>query len=255
MFVKHFYLVFFERENEFPSSFTFTSDLTQAVVSCDLERVVGTFGDKITVMDTKSQKATSTIQAPGNINDLALSPDAILAVTNRDLLFVSSNFGAKEFKLPDEGTAVVSAGGFVFIGTKRGSLLKVEQATGKVLSTVQIGSSKITKLEAGQQGKLLGVGCSNGLLAIYSIAEDRLVSEDLKYHNMPITAIAFYNDDSRCLTAAHERDVHVWDLTSMKHVDVHEQIHRFSVNCLAPCPGGFYSAGHDGSLKRWTISN
>lgn len=175
------------------------------------------------VADMASQKITTTVTAPGAVNDLAISNDTILAVTNRDLLFVHSAAGSKEIKLSDEGTAVAILADSAFVGTKRGSLLKIELSSGKVLATTQIHSSKVTRIVPSQQGKLLGIGSSNGLLSIYSVADDRVVSDDLKYHNMPITAIAFYADDTRCLTAAHERDVRAWDLTKMKHLEAYER--------------------------------
>lgn len=247
--------VLFEKETEFPSSFTINSDLSQAVISADLSQVAGAFGDKITVIDVKSQKAGPPIQAPGSVNDVSISAAGVCAVTNRDLLFLQTAAGNKEVKLPEEGTAVAYAGAFVFVGTKRGGLLKADPASGKVQPVAQVGSGKITRLVLGQLGNLLAVGCSNGLLAVYSLAEDKLLADDLKYHNMPITAISFYDEDRKCLTAAHERDVHAWDLTTFQHTAVYEHVHRFAVLALAPAPQGFVSAGHDGSLKRWSINN
>lgn len=123
------------------------------------------------------------------------------------------------------------------------------------MTSTTIGSSKVTKVVLGNTGKIIGVGLGNGALAVYGLAEDSLLAQDLKYHNMPITAVAFSADDSLCYTAAHERTLHSWDLTKMKHLDAFDSIHRFAVNCIEPCDGGFYTAGHEGSLKRWTVSN
>ena len=215
-----------ENEQAFATSFALGHEVSLAVVAKDLSRIVVAFGDKITVVDVASKKMQSTIGVQGNVNDLAMADGSILAVTNRDTLVVQSLTGTKEIKLADEGTAVIAAHGFAYVGTKRGSLVKVDLASGKIVATTQISSSKVTRLAVGHQGKLVAVGSSNGLLSVYSLADDKVVSEDLKYHNMPITAIAFDSNDTRCLTAAHERDVHSWDLIKMKHLDVFESRSR-----------------------------
>lgn len=209
-------------EQAFAASFAIGGDVNHAAVSADLGRIAAAFGDKVTIVDVACKKAANSVTAPGSVNDLAIVDGAVYAVTNRCLLFVHADAGSREVKIDDEGTAVAVVNGFALIGTKRGALLKVDLASGKTVATSQISSSKVTKVVVDRQGKQAAVGSSNGLLSVYSLADDKVVSEDLKYHNMPITAIAISDDGRSCLTAAHERDVHAWDLAAMKHVAVYD---------------------------------
>lgn len=213
-----------EFEGSFPASFTIGSDISHAVISDDGSQVVAAYADKILIVDIASQKTTSTVQASGNINDLVLGKDGtILAPTNRDLIFVHTKTGNKDVKLPEEGSAIATHEGFAFVGTKRGNFLKVELSSGSVKQTVPISGSKITKVTVGSTGAVIGIGSSNGLLSIYSTADGVLKNNDMKYHNLPITAIEFFANDTRCLTGAHERDVHLWDLEKLAHLDGFER--------------------------------
>lgn len=174
-------------------------------------------------------------------------------MTNKNLLVVHQAGSNKDIKLPEEGTALAYLDKQAFVGTKRGQLLLVDLTSGTCKEIAQVGSSKITRVVAGHQKDLIAIGCSNGLLAFYSLKEKALVSNDLKYHNMPILWIEFSQDDSRCLSSAYERDVHYWDTTKFKHVQKFEHVHRIAVGSVSLFPKGFYSFGADASLKRWTL--
>ena len=141
-----------------------------------------------------------------------------LALTNQEKLFLYSESGNKEIKLTEEGTALAYHDGVVYIGTKRGNFLLLDVSTGKLTSTTTISGSKITKVVFDIENNIVAIGSSNGLLSIYNNAQGVLTSNDLKYHNMPITDIMI--SGQRCLTAAHERDIHIWDLGKLKHKGV-----------------------------------
>lgn len=84
---------------------------------------------------------------------------------------------------------------------------------------MQISSSKVTCFSAGNTGRLLAIGSGNGLIAFYDLKESKLISNDLKYHTMPINTIAFNEDDTKCLSGAHEKDVHLWDTVHLKNLE------------------------------------
>lgn len=162
---------------------------------------------------------SSTVTINGNINDVMIIGSTLYTVTNRDTLTVTEASNTKEIKLPEEATAVTVHEGLAYVGTKRGNFLVVDLAAGSVKSTIAISGSKITRLAVGSVKKILGIGSANGNLSVYSISEGQMMTTDLKYHNLPITAIHFMADDTRCLTAAYQRDLHYWDISKLTHID------------------------------------
>ena len=209
-----------ENETSFATSFTLGTDAYYGDISDAGKTLITGFADNIQVTDLTSQKTVSVIKINGNINDLKLASNGIIfAVTNQDTLCVCDGSNQKEISLKEEGTAVTAFEGTAFVGTKRGNFLVIELSSGTVKKIIPISSSKITKLVIGYSKKIVVIGSSNGLISIFSIGDSLLLNNDLKYHNMPITSISLYDDDSRCLTAAHERDVHLWDIDKLKHLE------------------------------------
>lgn len=208
-------------ENSLPACFTLGSDVNHASISQDCKHMITAFADKLILTDCQSQKVKTTFAIDGNINDIHLSEEgAIYAVTNRDSLWISHDSNTREIKLPEEATAVTVFEGTAYVGTKRGNLMAVCLESGKTISSVQISGSKITRLAVATEKKIVGVGSSNGNLSFYSITESKLLCNDLKYHNMPITAICFAHNDATCITAAVERAMHVWDVNKLQHTAV-----------------------------------
>lgn len=121
----------FEKESEFPSSFTINSDLSTAKISADLSQAVCSFGDKIILVDLVNRKVTSTTPAQGSINEVTLHESTVYGITNQDLLFSFAAGALKNYKLPEEGTALAVVGGFAYVGTKKGNLLKFDLGTGR----------------------------------------------------------------------------------------------------------------------------
>lgn len=251
--VGHSNLVIFENESSFPSSFLIGNDVLHGEISTDGSKILCGFANNIQVVDVETQKTLVKHMVAGNINDTKFGDDGLIAsVTNKNVLTIHASDRSKEIALPDEATAVAVNGDTAYVGTKKGSLLVVDIETGTIKTTLSIGSSKITKVSVNHAKTVVGVGSSNGLLTLVSVDSSKAVSDDLKYHNMPIYAIAFSQDDSLCLTGAHEKDVHLWDTVKMKHVDKFESVSRLSVNCIEAIDNnGFMCAGHDGSIKRF----
>lgn len=196
-----------------------TTEALHSKINEDCTLAVTAFGDKIQIIDLVGLKAGSKVTINGNINDIAIAGTNLYTVTNRDTLTVTEGNETKEIKLPEEATALAVHDGVAYIGTKRGNFLVIDLATNQVKSTVTISGSKITRICIGAIKKLVGIGSANGNLSVYSICESKMLSTDLKYHNLPITAIQFMHDDSRCVTGAHQRDLHYWDMDKLTHID------------------------------------
>jgi WD40 repeat protein len=131
------------------------------------------------------------------------------------------------------------------------------------LGEVQVSSSKVTCFSAGNTGRLLAIGSGNGLIAFYDIKESKLISNDLKYHTMPINTIVFNPDDTKCLSGAHEKDVHLWDTVNLKNLEKFQSKAFFTVDIVRASASvnqlffendGFTSFGTDGSIKRWAFN-
>lgn len=213
------YEVVFEKEESLPQCFLTGFEALHASINQDCTIAVTAFGDKLHLVDIAANKVSGKVSITGNINYLHIVDTIVYTVTNRDTLTVTESSNTKDIKLPEEATALAVHNGFAYVGTKRGNFLVVELASGQVKSTTAISGSKITRVTVGSTKKIVGVGSSNGNLSIYSIGESKMLSTDLKYHNLPITAILFTNDDTRCVTAAHERDMHYWNIDKLSHID------------------------------------
>lgn len=78
-----------------------------------------------------NRKVISTTAAQGSINEVTLHEGTVYGVTNQDLLFSFAAGALKNYKLPEEGTALAVVGGTAYVGTKKGNLLKFDTATGR----------------------------------------------------------------------------------------------------------------------------
>lgn len=217
-YVIYYDLVIIDVEGKLPECFDIGKDVTTCVIAEDLKTVVASLGDKIHVVDIESRKVCKTLVVDGYVNDLWVDKGTIYAVTNKNVLSVTRST-SNDVKLPEECTAVTVSNDVAYVGTKLGNLLLVDIRTGLVSSAIHINSSKVTHVAISKSKNLVGVGSSNGNLAVYSIDQAKMLTTDMKYHNMPITAITFIDNDTKCVTAAHERQLHVWDLVGMKHID------------------------------------
>ena len=211
------------------------------------------FANTVEIVDVSSKKVEKKISVNGNINDVKFgSNGTFAAVTNKNVLCLHDGEAHKDIALNDEGTAVAVHGRTAFVGTKKGNLLVVDLDSASIKSSLTISSSKITVLQLGNTKKVLGIGSSNGLLSIYCLETSKLLGDDLKYHNMPINTVSFNAEDTMCLTGAYEKDIHLWDLQKLKHVNRFENVSRLSVNVLEWIDScRFYCVGHDGAIKKY----
>lgn len=209
----------FPDEKSYPTSFSLGTDILHGQINRQATTLLCGFANNLHLVDIDSHNPGQKIQVSGNINDCGFGSEGqLLAVTNKNLLVVNQADTNKDIKLPEEGTAVAYLDGIAWVGTKRGQLISIDLATGVIKEVAQIGSGKITRIVLGNQKNLLAVGCSSGLLAFYSLNNKALVSQDLKYHNMPITCVEFSPDDTHCLSSAYEKDMHYWDTVKFKHI-------------------------------------
>lgn len=225
MFVTSCLQVIFENQDATPVSFTIGNEILHAEFSENGEQLLSGFGNTIQVVDISAEKVQSKFTTNGNINDIKFAGnDRILALTNKNVLCVHQGTSDhKDISLPDEGTSLAVVNNQALVGTKKGSFLVVDLASGNITHQAQVSSSKLAKIVVGNQKNLVAIGSSNGLLSFFNLTEGKLVSNDLKYHTMPLTSIQFSEDDSRCLTGGHERDVHYWDTSKFKHVEKFER--------------------------------
>ena len=243
----------FENEESYPDSFLIGSSILHGEISEDGTKIIAGFANTVEIIDVASKKVENKVNVNGKINDVKFGANgSYAAVTNKNVICIHDGETHKDIALPEEGNVVAIHHRTAYVGTKKGNLLVVDLDAGTVKTTLNISSSKVTALVVGQIKKVLGVGSSNGLLSIFCLETSKLLSNDLKYHNMPINTVSFNADDSMCLTGAHEKDVHLWDLNKLKHVNRFDNASRLCVNVLDWIDSSrFYCVGHDGSIKKY----
>ena len=248
----------FDAPGSNPASFTVGEEVLHGEVSRDGSKIVCGFASSFQIVDVSSRKVENKYKIQGNINCIKFGEhtNQFLIVTNKNVLHIHSGESSVDVPLPDEGNALILSNGIVYVGSKKGNLIAVDLATKAVKSNINISSSKITVLRATNDRKRIAIGSSNGLLSFYDVESSTLIPTDMKYHLLPITSIDITTDDSLCITSAHERDVHTWDIQQYKHVDKVEAVHRNAVMGVALTKNGqaFYSFGHDGSIQRTKLT-
>lgn len=153
--------------------------------------------------------------------------DFAITADQTRLIAAQNQGGLAEFSLPDntfvgawgdfKGRACALAtspkGNLIAVGAYSGLVDILDASTGKVLNSVELGSTKVASLAFDPEGERLAISFQGGRPALFmwSIKQRKLVAE-LEGHKSAITGFSFHPSEDLIISKSTDNRIILWDL-------------------------------------------
>jgi len=197
----------------------------------------------------------------GQVNGLAFSPDGSLLASAGDdntVRLWDTNLHQEISALAEHGAPVLavtfSPDGRQFASTGRdGQVLLWEISTQAVVKRFISDVDGFSSVAFRGDGAQLAAGGLDKIVYLWDIGDPDAVPKPLRGHTNEVNTVIFANDQPRLVSAGADRSLRIWNTDEETTLPVVLSGHQASVNALAYTRGVLFSAGTDGTIRRWTL--
>ena len=197
----------------------------------------------------------------GQVNGLAFPPDgAMLASAGDDNsvrvwgLTTQQEIGT----IAEHGAPVLavafSPDGRQLASTGRdGQVLVWDSGTLALSNRFVTESDGFSSVAFSSDGASLAAGALDNTVWIWDLTAPGAEPQQLRGHTNEVNTVLFPDSQDRLVSASADRSVRIWDTGEVTTIPVVLSGHQASVNALAYAQGALFSAGTDGTIRRWAL--
>ena len=229
-----------------------------AVAWSSNNKQVFTLTDAIKVWDATSGSLLRTIPTPG-ANAFAITPDGKQFISGGTSFFaVNDAVSGKLVRRFDNLSGTVPPlwwpGKPLITGLGTAKLSLWDQATGKLLRSLEGHTSSITAVTYSPDGKTLATASYDKTVRLWETASGKQ-KQAFSGHSAPVLAVAFAANGKLLASGGLDKQVLIWDAKSAK-VQQTLKGHEQEVTALAWAPGSsqtLASGGKEGAVHVWNV--
>ncbi|MCB0148372.1 MAG: hypothetical protein KDE01_12065, partial [Caldilineaceae bacterium] len=99
----------------------------------------------------------------------------------------------------------------------------------------------------------LAAGGLDKIVYLWDMSDPDAAPKLLRGHSNEVNTVLFPDSQTRLVSAGADRSLRIWDTDEAATIPVVLNGHQASVNALASVQGALFSAGTDGTIRRWAL--
>lgn len=199
--------------------------------------------------------------APDKVDALAISPDGQLLASGGDDNAVSlwslpdgkllKTLKQHTQRISDLGLAFSADGRYLASGSYDDTAIIWDVAGGKPWHTLRGHNGDVNQVAFSADGQTLATAGEDKTVRLWNVADGQL-QRSLIGHSNSVFAVQFIGNGDTLLSAGSDRTLRLWDTKSGVTLRV-LQGHEAGVGQAAVYGGRLFSAGNDGTVRRWGL--
>ncbi|KAK0496108.1 quinon protein alcohol dehydrogenase-like superfamily [Armillaria luteobubalina] len=221
------------------------------------------FDDRVREITSDGKEFTpASLSTASQPKGIAVTEDSSVFVAEVNTVeVIRSNQKVFEITPKSAPTAVAATGKLVAVGgEQKVALYEWDGKSLKELGVLEGNKGAISALDFSPDGKHLASGDSSGRIALFNVAEKKLVTSRWSFHSARINSLSWTADSKHCASGSLDTHVYIWGVEKpMKNIAL-KNVGPGGVNAVLWVESGdgktgkLVSAGADACARVWEIN-